>query len=154
MADTWCLQCNLAKLCLLMALGCSDVSQGGTAQQAALCTDSTVLLCFACCWRCSVDKWQMLHLHPFRHYTIVKVTRSPMLATLSNHSSGISFWLDCYKSDWETTDWSTQWLFGWFRKLVSIEGDAGPQGKRQKAQSLYNDFFLQRFGNERTRNWE
>lgn len=110
------------------------------------------LLCVASCCICSVDKWQVMHFHPFRHYTIVKVTRSPMPATLSSHSNGISFWLDCYKSDWQTTDWSTQRLFGWFGKLAAIEGDAGPQGKWKKGTEFVRRFFSKDPGVKRTRN--
>lgn len=88
------------------------------------------------------EQWQTLHLHPcFRHSIIVKVTRSPVLATLCNQSDGISSWFDCYMSDWDTTDWSAYWLFGLVIRFLGLGGwwggdGVGAQGKRQKAQSF------------------
>lgn len=64
-----------------------------------------------------------------------------MLATLGNQSNGISFWFDCYKSDWETTDWSAYWLFGWVRRL----GGGGLRGGRGTGQATEGTEFLRWF---------
>lgn len=71
--------------------------------------------------------------HPcFRHYTIVKVTKIPTLATFSNQLNGTSFFL-IVTNLIETTDWSTHWLFD---GLIRLGGYIGAQGKWQKAQFL------------------
>lgn len=50
-----------------------------------------------------------------------------MLATPGNQSSGISFWFDCYKSDWETTDWLIYLLIVWLSDKVG--GAGGVEGR-------------------------
>lgn len=67
-----------------------------------------------------------------------------MPVSLSDQRGGISFWFDCYKSDWLTTDWSTHWLFGWLRRSVGLKVLGRATGQATKGTVSKIMFFFSR----------